>query len=130
VAAVIYLDTHVVAWLYAGMTDRLPQRVQEALEQEDLLVSPIVGLELQYLYEIGRVSVAGAAVLEDLKRRIGLSICDKPFTDVAAAAHALSWTRDPFDRLIVAQAALKGTPLATKDATIRERYSSAFWEGK
>jgi PIN domain nuclease of toxin-antitoxin system len=129
-AAVIYLDTHVAAWLYAGMTNRLPQRVQEALEQEDLLISPIVGLELQYLYEVGRVSVAGAAVLEGLERSIGLKICDKPFTEVAAVAHALSWTRDPFDRLIVAQAALKGTPLATKDATIREHYPSAFWEGK
>ncbi len=40
----IYLDTHVVAWLYVGEIDRFPSRVCNLLEKEDLLVSPNVGI--------------------------------------------------------------------------------------
>jgi PIN domain nuclease of toxin-antitoxin system len=39
----------------------------------------------------------------------------------------LSWTRDPFDRLIVAQAAVRDAPLLTKDRAIRRRYRAAVW---
>ena len=38
-----------------------------------------------------------------------------------------SWTRDPFDRIIVAQAALRRTSLITKDAVIRADYNRALW---
>jgi PIN domain nuclease of toxin-antitoxin system len=47
VAAVIYLDTHVVVWLYAGDLELLPQEVRELLEGEELVISPMVELELQ-----------------------------------------------------------------------------------
>jgi PIN domain nuclease of toxin-antitoxin system len=101
--------------------------LRQALEREDLAVSPMVALELQYLYEIGRVSVGGAAVVEDLRSRIGLRTCDKPFPEVVSVAHTQAWTRDPFDRIIVAQAALTGSLLVTKDGSIREHYPHALW---
>lgn len=43
--------------------------------------------------------------------------------------HALkeSWTRDPFDRLIVANAKAAGAPLITKDERIRKHYRRAIW---
>ena len=37
------------------------------------------------------------------------------------AAHGLAWTRDPFDRLIVAHALARRWRLATSDAKILER---------
>ena len=43
------------------------------------------------------------------------------------AAERLSWTRDPFDRLIVAQASLAGAPLVTKDRMIRKHFAKAAW---
>jgi PIN domain nuclease of toxin-antitoxin system len=42
-------------------------------------------------------------------------------------ASELTWTRDPFDRLIVAQAMGKNFRLLTKDAGIRRHSSLAFW---
>ncbi len=50
-AAVIYLDTHVVVWLFSGRTELLSSRAVNAIENHDLLISPIVSLELQYLYK-------------------------------------------------------------------------------
>lgn len=123
----IYLDTHVVAWLYAGRPDLLSPVACSLIDEHDLLISPMVALELQYLFEVKRASKPAAVVIPFLQGEIGLGVCTLPFHKVAAVAIGLSWTRDPFDRLIVAQAALAAAPLVTKDETIREHYSRAVW---
>jgi PIN domain nuclease of toxin-antitoxin system len=128
-AAVIYLDTHVVAWLYAKRIDNIPAAARQAIEEHDLLVSPMVVLELQYLYEIGRTKEAAEAVIGSLGREIGLEVCDLAFAQVMGVALDEDWTRDPFDRLIVSQAKLREAELVSKDATIREHYSRVIWDG-
>lgn len=42
-------------------------------------------------------------------------------------AHRESWTRDPFDRIITAQAAVSGAVLLTRDERIRANYRQAVW---
>ena len=126
-AAVIYADTHVAAWLYAGRMDLIPPRARALLEDHPVVVSPMVALELEYLFETGRTAEPARSVLQALSRDIGLRLCDLPFSDVAAAAVRQSWTRDPFDRIIVAQAALRRAPLVTKDTDIRAHYDRAMW---
>lgn len=126
-AALAYLDTHVAAWLFAGDVARLSAAARAAIEEDDLLVSPAVVLELQYLYETKRVSDAADQVVEDLRHRLSVRVCDLPFPDVARRAVTLSWTRDPFDRLIVAQAAIRAARLVTKDRTLRRRYAPSVW---
>ena len=102
-------------------------RARRLIEDNPLLVSPMVALELEYLFETGRTSEPARTVLQVLGRDIGLRLCDLPFADVAGAAMRQSWTRDPFDRIIVAQAALRRTSLITKDADIRAHYDRALW---
>ena len=126
-ATVAYLDTHVAAWLFAGDVDRLSAAARHAIENDDLLISPAVVLELQYLYETKRVGDGADAVVDDLRHRLALRVCEVPFPDVAKRALALSWTRDPFDRLIVAQAAVRDAKLITKDRVLRKRYSASVW---
>ncbi len=58
---------------------------------------------------------------------LGLGVCALPFERVVETAQRQAWTRDPFDRLIVAQASLAAAPLLTKDRTIREHYAKAAW---
>ena len=126
-AAIIYLDTHVVVWLYAGLTARLSRSVRDLLNTSELAISPMVSLELQYLYETGRTTEPSHTVVQDLSQRIGLRIWEEPFQQIVALAIQQTWTRDPFDRLIVGQAALSQTTLVTKDRTIRKHYPRAFW---
>ncbi len=123
----IHLDTHVVVWLYAGDTRQFPPRVAARIEAESLAVSPIVALEIDFLREIGRVNVAGAVMVDDLARSIGLSVLDTALGAVTAAATPLTWTRDPFDRLIVANALAEGAALLTRDKTIRRHCRTAIW---
>jgi PIN domain nuclease of toxin-antitoxin system len=126
--AVTYLDTHVAAWLYAGRVDLLSPRAVAVIEAEDeLAISPAVVLELEYLHEIGRLTVGGNAVAQSLSAQIGLAVHDVPFARVIESALDLDWTRDPFDRMIVAQAGLSGSALLTKDRSIRRRYRQATW---
>jgi PIN domain nuclease of toxin-antitoxin system len=127
-ASVIYLDTHVVSWLYAGRQDLLPARVRDSIEERDILISPMVRLELQYLYEIGRTKTTAAKVVQELSAAIGLKLCDHPFAKIIERAERQSWTRDPFDRVIVAQASLEKCVLVTKDQTIHSSYGMALWD--
>ncbi|MDR4504185.1 MAG: PIN domain-containing protein [Candidatus Scalindua sp.] len=123
----IYLDTHVVAWLYAGRIDLFPDHIQKLISREELFISPIVSLELQYLFEIGRVLKKAKDVVSDLEKRIGLNTCECAFNDVIECTITHDWTRDPFDRIIVSQANVHSTKLVTKDETIRKNYKYAIW---
>ena len=40
----MYLDTHVVAWLYANRVDLLSECVRKRVEDQEVLVSPMVNL--------------------------------------------------------------------------------------
>ncbi len=102
--------------------------MRELVESEDAFVSPIVELELTYLYEIGRVSEPADMPLAALRRSIGLQVADVAVVELARAAIPLSWTRDPFDRLIAAHAIVADAPLVTADKTIRENLPLATWD--
>ncbi|RTZ83839.1 MAG: cytochrome C [SAR324 cluster bacterium] len=98
----IHLDTHVVAWLFMGEIERFSRKGQTLLETESLAISPIVALELQYLYEINRISLSGATVLAVVRKDFGVAFATHSFQDIIFEAFSLDWTRDPFDRIIVA----------------------------
>jgi PIN domain nuclease of toxin-antitoxin system len=54
--SVVFLDTHITVWLYAGLIEKISQTAKKTIEANDLLISPMVKLELQYLFEIGRIT--------------------------------------------------------------------------
>jgi PIN domain nuclease of toxin-antitoxin system len=124
---VIRLDTHVVVWLYTGETEQLSTPAVAAIEQHELVVSPMVQLELSYLHEIGRLTIGGADIIGDLERRVGLRRSDVVLEALVDTAASLTWTRDPFDRLIVADALVAGAALVTKDRTIHDHTTIARW---
>ena len=127
-ASLIYLDTHVVVWIHASALDRLsPEALRKMEGADEIRISPMVRLELQHLYEIGRVTQPGGPVIDALQASLGLQVCDIPFPLVARAAEGETWTRDPFDRIIVAQASLARAPLLTKDRTLHDHYDRATW---
>jgi PIN domain nuclease of toxin-antitoxin system len=123
-----YLDTQVIVWLCQMQLGRLTRKAIAAIEESDLLVSPIVLLELEYLHEIKKIIHPPQALLSQLETQIGLRLCDHPFRSVVQAALLEAWTRDPFDRMIVAHAKANGyAPLVTSDSDIRKHYSRSVW---
>lgn len=122
----IYLDTHIVVWLYAGQVERISEKTRNLLDEQEIVVSPIVSLELQYLFDMNRIVHRPNVILSDLANRIGLNICNETFYSIVQKSLDLKWTRDPFDRIIVANAALKSEFLVSKDKTIIENYNKTL----
>lgn len=112
-APLILLDTHALIWLDQGRP-----RVAPLLRGgRRLYASPANLLELQFLDEVGRIKLpkgdAQALAVDDR-----WTLDDPPAAAWFAAALDLSWTRDPFDRLIAAHARMRGWRLATSDETL------------
>ena len=88
----------------------------------------MVTLELEYLNEIGRLKVPARDLVRKLEKEANLEFSQLRFTDVVEVAMNEKWTRDPFDRIIVAHARLDGlTPLISADELIRANYIRAVW---
>lgn len=123
----ILLDTHVVLWLYEGLLEKLSKKARDLVEEEPLLISAMTELELQFLFEIKRITRPAIKILQELERNIGLSVCDIDFASIVYKAIDLTWTRDPCDRIITANAMARNCALLTKDQTIRKHCSLAVW---
>ena len=124
----VYLDTQIVIWISAGRMKKLTREALRTIESSDLLISPIVLVEIGYLFEINRLVKSPLAILDQLQKQIGLKVSDHPFPAIANAALFETWTRDLFDRLIVAHARSDGySGLVTSDEKIRKNYSKAIW---
>ncbi len=123
-----YLDTNVVIFLHAGNMARLSPPAIVQVETTDLFLSAMVMLELEMLYEKGTIKNTASQILSDLNQQIGVSVCQLPLAAIISSALELKWTREPGDRLIVANAiANNEAPLVTSDRRIREHYRNAIW---
>jgi PIN domain nuclease of toxin-antitoxin system len=125
--ALTFLDTHIVCWLYEARLDLFSKDSLAAIESGLLRVSPMVSLELQYLFEIKRITRPAQEVLAALAEDIDLRMSDISFADTATRAQALDWTRDPFDRIIVAETLVAGGVLVSRDEKIRAHAPCAVW---
>ncbi len=96
--------------------------------ERKLRISPLVSLELAYMHEIGRARDPAPMMLAALRQSIGLEVADVSLTELTETAVGLSWTRDPFDRMIAAQAIVADAPLVTADRTILEHLPLATWD--
>jgi PIN domain nuclease of toxin-antitoxin system len=123
----VFLDTHVVVWLFSGEAARLSRNAKATIEANDLVISPAVKLELSYLHEIGRLQAPADVMVRDLAVRIGMQVDGESFERIIEHALRSLWTRDVFDRIIVAHAQVNEETLLTKDAVIRKHYGKAVW---
>ena len=112
---VILLDTNALIWVEQGHV-----RARKLTGGgKRMYISPVNLLELQFLLEAGRLRLRAGGV-SDLAARGPWLLDDPPAAAWFDAALDLGWTRDPFDRLLVAHAQLRGWRLATGDANLLE----------
>jgi PIN domain nuclease of toxin-antitoxin system len=112
-ALVILLDTNALIWMEQGH----PRTRLLARGTRRLYISPANLLELQFLVEAGRIRLRGSSV-EEVAESGPWVLDDPPAASWFTRALDLSWTRDPFDRLLVAHARLRGWRLATSDTVL------------
>lgn len=122
-----FLDTHIVAWLYQKSLKLLYSKAKKAIEDNDIFISPIVSLELEYLYEIGRIKNDSKTIVTYLQDKIGLKIDKGGFKGIIDKALKEKWTRAPFDRIIVAHSKYRNAHLVSKDEKITENYPNTVF---
>lgn len=111
------LDTHFVIWIVMD-ADRLAS--YPWIEQyQPWGVSPVTLLEIQYLSEIGRIEIQNPEFTDTLAEDPRFVIDEVPLVPLIRRAIELTWTRDPFDRLIAAHSSVRRLPLCTTDRNIR-----------
>ena len=116
----ILLDTNALLWLHQGH-----QRARSLSALPRLFASPATILELQVLAESGRLNLKQGFTPTTALIDPRWAIDDVPSTRWCTLATEVGWTRDPFDRLIVAHAKLRGWKLATADSEILEHLSAS-----
>ncbi len=125
---IAYLDTYVAAWLVEGRFKKLTSEARRVIQNASLLISPMVLLEFEYLLEIRRLIVPSTEMAARLRADLNVEICPFPFPQIAQAAVFEKWTRDSFDRLIVAHARANGVaPLLSADLHVQKHYSATVW---
>lgn len=122
-----FLDTHAVVGLYEGDSSVFSRPALDLIERSALFISPIVQLELSLLREIGRFEIPPSTIIEGVATDWGVGLADDPIGAIVARAMEFVWTRDPFDRLLVATAMLHRAPFITRDQKIRENFEQAVW---
>jgi PIN domain nuclease of toxin-antitoxin system len=122
-----FLDTHAAIFLWEGKVELFGAGSREILERSVLRISPMVRLEMQFLKEVGKLKVDPDQILGALGSDLGVTATSDPLDALVPLAMPLSWTRDPFDRMIVATAMLHQAPLITRDGRIHDYFPGAVW---
>ena len=116
----LLLDTHVLLWA-AGVPDRLPAAARTLIENP--------ATELVYsaasLWEVAIKNGLGRADFSVDPRLLRRGLLENGYTELAVTgAHAVAVDalppihKDPFDRLLVAQAQIEGVTLVTADEVV------------
>lgn len=115
----LLLDTHVALWGITADPTLDPDLLDRLRHDPDIFLSPVSLWEITIKQAAGKLT--GPA---DLAERIfGLGFRELPVTHrhAIAAGRLPPHHRDPFDRMLIAQATLDGLTLVTRDADI-QRY--------
>ena len=116
----ILLDTNALIWMLAE------HKRAETLKQtkQRLYLSPVSILELQFLLEVGRLKLEPEHTLADIVNDPRWTLDSPPSDVLFGAALDLGWTRDPFDRLLVAHTRCRRWILATGDKVLQTHLAS------
>lgn len=123
----LHLDTHAVVWMYTGELKKFSKTLLQKMQSSELFISPPVLLELAMLHQIGKSRDSEDKVFRALQKEIHLELDNVDCAKVFHRSCDLTWTRDPFDRLIVACADVSQVSLVTRDLHIHEHFKRALW---
>ncbi|ADC70721.1 PilT protein domain protein [Thioalkalivibrio sp. K90mix] len=126
----ILLDTHALLWWFTN-DSRLSARAREVIGdlESTVLVSAASAWEIATKHRLGKLQIGGVVI-----QRFDELVTADGFTHLAVnypqAIHAGTYSvdhRDPFDRILAAQAELEQIPLLTTDPALRDFPIRCIW---
>jgi PIN domain nuclease of toxin-antitoxin system len=112
----LLLDTHVALWAIAGDATLSADFLDRLRRDPDIFLSPVSLWEITIKQTAGKL--AGPPDLAERVRDLGFRELPVTYGHAIAAGRLPPHHRDPFDRMLVAQAASEGLTLVSRDASI------------
>jgi PIN domain nuclease of toxin-antitoxin system len=112
----LLLDTHIALWAITGDATLDEQFLDRLRHDPDIFLSPVSLWEITIKQATGKL--AGPADLAERVRDMGFRELPVTYAHAIAAGRLPPHHRDPFDRMLVAQAAIEGLTLVSRDESI------------
>jgi PIN domain nuclease of toxin-antitoxin system len=112
----LLLDTHVALWTIAGDATLGADFLDRLRHDPDIFLSPVSLCEITIKQAAGKL--AGPPDLAERVRDMGFRELPVTHGHAITAGRLPPHHRDPFDRMLVAQAASEGMTLVSRDASI------------
>jgi PIN domain nuclease of toxin-antitoxin system len=125
----LLVDTHAFFWWLKGDA-RLSTAALDELERSDndVLVSPVIAWEIATRSGLGKWPDGQSVLnLEELVATHDLSPLPITIAQARLAGLLPGIHRDPFDRMLAAQARLEGVPLVTADRALGDLGIEVLW---
>jgi PIN domain nuclease of toxin-antitoxin system len=124
----VLLDTHTLLWAVSRVS-ALPARVRALLEDggTEAFVSAATTWEVAIKARLGKLDVNFEDLLAET-RALGFGELKVSFEHTRRAATLPPLHRDPFDRMLVAQALEDGLTLLTRDPALAGYSAPTLWE--
>ena len=125
----LLLDTHVFLWFMAG-DERLSKKARDAImdEESELYLSAVSVWEMAIKAGMNRLTLP-TSVAESVAEKVNQGFMMLPITwEHAADVQLLPFHhRDPFDRLLIAQANAEKMPIISGDRFFRHYGIRVIW---
>ena len=124
----LLLDSHALVWWLAGSAE-LSRRAYAAISEpdNDVWVSAVSGYELVNQARLGKLRPPLAGELVAMVRRAKLPTLAISLDHAVAAAALPGPHRDPWDRLLMAQAQIEKMTLVTIDSVFGDYGMDVLW---
>jgi PIN domain nuclease of toxin-antitoxin system len=114
------LDTHFVIWI-VSKSSRL-RNFPWLSGYQPWGVSPVSLLEIQLLAEVGRRQIDNPRFSREIMSDPRFEFDDVPLVTLVQRSLELSWSRDPFDRMIAAHSLCRRLPLCSVDDAMLKQH--------
>ncbi len=124
----LLLDTHALIWFLTG-SDRLSRGAREAIEDPTnvVLASSAAAYEVGIKQRLGRLPRPVVKELRRIMRRARIAEHPIGFDHAIAASQLPGPHRDPWDRLMIAQAISDGLTVVTRDPVFADYGAPVLW---
>lgn len=126
----LLLDTHAFAWLFLG-DPRLPQRMREFVEryEAEVYVSAVSAYEMAQKHRLGKWPDVAPLMdnFERLALEAHLTVLNMTPLHAIRAGLIPGAHRDPFDRILVAQAMVERLRIVSSDEGLRLLGAEPLW---
>jgi PIN domain nuclease of toxin-antitoxin system len=126
----LLLDTHVLLWWH-DQPARLTETAYDAINDlgNDVFISVVNGWEMQIKAQLGKLTLPKPlhVILQEEQATNGFRLLPVTIEHVYALDSFPLHHRDPFDRLLIAQAHQEGMTLVTHDPKLSPYSVSLLW---